>query len=101
MDLVALPYLNDLRTSWLSYFQLIQELIEGGARRHTFSAWEMDLMLDLEISRLRRSSRPEVLRRYLRLVQAESAHTPQPTRLASFLEMQSLQRQAAKAANSE
>jgi hypothetical protein len=100
VDLVALPYLNELRTGWLSYFQLIQELIDGPTRRHTFSVWDLDLMLDLEVSRLRKSSRPQVLRRYLRFVQAESAHAPQPTRFSSFMEAETLHRRAAKAANS-
>jgi hypothetical protein len=100
VDLIALPYLNELRTGWLSYFQLIQELIDGATRRHTFTAWELDLMLDLEVSRLRKSSRPEVLRRYLRFVQAESLHTPQPTRFSAFMETETLRRRAAKAANS-
>ena len=99
MNLIALPYLNELRTGWLSYFQLIQELIDGATRRHTFTAWELDLLLDLEVSRLRKSSRPEVLRRYLRFVQAESLHAPQPTRFSAFTETETLRR-AAKAANS-
>jgi hypothetical protein len=100
VDLIALPYLTELlRTGWQSYFYLIQELIDGSMQRHTFSAWELDLMLDLEVSRLRKSSRPDILRRYFRFVQAESTHAPQPTRFSAFLEAETLHRRA-KAANS-
>ena len=101
MDLIALPYLNELLSNgWQSYFHLIQELIDGSMQRHTFSAWELDLMLDLEVSRLRKSSRPDILRRYFRFVQVESTHAPQPTRFSAFLEAETLHRRAAKAAHS-
>jgi hypothetical protein len=100
VDLIALPYLNEpLQAGWPSYFHLIQELIDGAMRRHTFSPWELDLMLDLEVSRLRKSSRPDILRRYLRSVQAESAYAPQPTRFSAFMETETLHRRAAKAAH--
>jgi len=94
--LSALPYLNELHTEWLSYFQLIQELIDGAAQRHTFSQPELDLMLDLEVSRLRKSSRPEVLRRYLRFIHVESTGAEQPARFSAFMESENLHRRAAK-----
>jgi hypothetical protein len=99
MHLFTLPYLNELRTGWLSYFQLLQELIDGPTRRHLFSAWELELMLDLEASRLRKSSKPEVLRRYLRFVQAENTHALRPSRLSCFMESENQHKRTAKAAN--
>jgi hypothetical protein len=92
--------LHEPHTGWLSYFQLIQEVIDGAKRRNTFSPWELELMLDLEVSRLRKSSRPAVLRRYLRFVQTESMQAPRPTRFSAFTEREIVNRQDAKAANS-
>jgi hypothetical protein len=101
VDLVALSYLSELlQNGWQSYFHLVQELIDGSMHRHTFSAWELDLLLDLEVSRLRKSSRPDVLRRYFRFIQAESLHAPQPTRFSAFLEAETAHRRAAKAGDS-
>lgn len=88
--------MNELRPEWLSYFQLIQELIDGAARRHIFSQWELNLLLDLDVSRLRKSSRPEVLRRYLRLMHAENTGAEEPLRFATFMESENLHRRAAK-----
>jgi hypothetical protein len=67
--------------------QLIQELIAGTVRRSTFSQWELELLLDLQTCRVRRSSRPDMLRRYLRAVQLQYVKYPAatPLRLATFL----------------
>ncbi len=96
MHLLTLLFLNEPRTGWASYLQLIQDLIGGATRRHTFSQWELDLMLDLEVSRLRKSSRPEVLRRYLRHLQGANGDGGPPTRFSDFLQAESLHRKSAK-----
>ena len=73
-------------SEWLSFNQLIQELISGVIRRHIFSQWELDLLLDLQLTRMSRTARVDLLRRYLKVVrqqQAEGASTP--PRLGSFL----------------
>jgi hypothetical protein len=88
--------LNELRPEWLSYFQLIQDLIDGATRRHIFSQWELDLLLDLDASRLRKSSRPEALRRYLRSIHSESGEAAEPLKFAIFMESENLHRRAAK-----
>jgi hypothetical protein len=67
--------------------QLVHEIIGGVARRHTFSQWELELLLDLQTCGIRKSSRPEVLRRYLRAVHnhfAQGALTP--LKLSTFLD---------------
>jgi hypothetical protein len=70
----------------LSFGQLIQELISGAIRRHIFSQWELDLLLDLQLCRLRRTARGNVLRRYLRVVQQQHAQGAlKPPRLSLFL----------------
>ncbi|MBV8549997.1 MAG: hypothetical protein JOY54_01765 [Acidobacteriaceae bacterium] len=76
--------------------QLIQELIGGTVRRHTFTQWELDLLFDIQLSRLRKSSRPDVLRRYLRAVSQTLAQGAEsPPRLAQFLEAERQARLAA------
>ena len=47
----------------------------------------MELLLDLQMTRMRRSSRPEILRRYLRAVQSQFASgAPVPLRFSRFIE---------------
>ena len=67
--------------------QLIQELIAGTVRRSMFTQWELELLLDLQTCRVRKSSRPEMLRRYMRAVQLHYVKYPaaKPLRLATFL----------------
>jgi hypothetical protein len=65
---------------------LIQELMGAVVRRNRFTQWELDLLLDLELSRLRKSSRTDALRRYLRVVQASQAQgASEPPRFSAFL----------------
>lgn len=75
------------RSDLTSFSQLVQELIGGAVRRHVFTPWELELLLDLETCRVRKSARNELLKRYLRTVQQnfiEGASTP--PRLSSFRE---------------
>lgn len=67
--------------------QLVQELIAGTVRRSTFTQWELELLLDLQNCRVRKASRPDMLRRYLRAVQLQYVKYPAatPLRLATFL----------------
>jgi hypothetical protein len=75
-----------IRADWTSFYCLVQDLISGVFRRHTFNQWELEFLLDLQNSRLRRSSRESVLRRYLRTVQKQNAEgAPDPPRLCDFL----------------
>lgn len=69
-----------------SFSQLVQELIHGSVRRHTFTESELELLFDLQHSRIRKSSRPEILRRYLRAVQQQWGSGEQGLRLSTFLE---------------
>jgi len=83
------------RGEWTSFLQLVQELIGGVIRRHTFTQWELELLLDLQTSRIRKSSRPDVLRRYLRTVQLQNNQGAlTPPRLSSFLAAEISQREA-------
>jgi len=81
--------LIDLKTrspEWSSYHRLVQDLISGGVKRHTFTPWEVELLLDLDNSRLRKTSREGALRKYLRSVQ--QCHTEgalAPPRFCAFL----------------
>jgi hypothetical protein len=75
---------------WTSFCQLIQQLIAGNVRRNTFTQWEMELLLDLQMVYMRKSSRPEMLRRYLRAVQRQMASgAAAPERFTSFFETES------------
>jgi hypothetical protein len=70
-----------------SFSQLVQEVIGGAIRRHTFSEWELDLLLDLQTCHIRKSARPDVLRGYLKVVhQSFAAGAAKPPRFASFVE---------------
>ncbi len=87
------------RGEWTSFLQLVQELIGGVIRRHTFTQWELELLLDLQTSRIRKSSRPDVLRRYLRTVQQQNNQGALiPARLSNFLAAEVAQREAQIAA---
>jgi hypothetical protein len=54
-----------------SYIQLIHDIIGGTVRRHTFTPPELDLLLDVQASNLRKTAKNEILRRYLRTVQQQ------------------------------
>ena len=72
---------------WTSFCQLVQQLITNSVRRHTFSQWEMELLLDLQMAPLRKSSRSDTLRRYLKEVQHQmQAGAPNPQRFSKFFE---------------
>jgi hypothetical protein len=77
---------TDPRFTFASYSQLVLELISGSVRRHVFSQAELELLLDLQNSRIRKSSRPDVLRRYLRVVQTEFSQQGSLLRFATFME---------------
>ncbi|HWF45504.1 MAG TPA: hypothetical protein VG168_00745 [Bryobacteraceae bacterium] len=78
--------------------QLIQELIGGSLRRHTFRAWEIELLVDLARCGVRRPSRGNMLRRYQKAVQEEfSGGAQAPLRLAEFLDREQARRRQARA----
>ena len=80
---------------WESYCQLIQDLAGGTVRRNKFTRCEMELLLDAQMAHIRRSSRPDVLRRYLRTTQQQQssgAHLPQ--RFSRFVEAEAQSRMA-------
>jgi hypothetical protein len=87
---LALSDLSDKsaeRLDLTSFSQLVQELINGAVRRHTFSPWELELLLDLQTCRARKSARAELLRRYLKAVQQQFALDGSSfLRLADFIE---------------
>ena len=75
------------KTELTSLNQLIQDIIGGSVRRHTFTQWELELLLDLQLCHVRKSARPELLRRYVKAVQLHYAQgATGPLRLASFLD---------------
>jgi hypothetical protein len=83
------------RSDLAAFTELIQELIGGVIQRHVFSRPELELMLDLETCQIRKSTRADVLRRYLKAVQqqfAEGAATP--LRLSLFVQKEAQQRVA-------
>ncbi len=80
------------RLDLASFSQLVQELITGSVRRHTFTPIELELLLDLQRSRLRKSSRPDALRRYLRAMHQHFSEQSSLLRLATFLEQQNEKR---------
>jgi hypothetical protein len=81
--------LNNLSATpseWTSFTQLIQELVGGAVRRNRFTQWEMDLLLDVQTARLRKTARTEALRRYLRVVQQSQLNgAAEPPRFLVFL----------------
>jgi hypothetical protein len=93
-----LPLLSATPSEWMSYTQLIQELMGGSVRRNLFSHWELNLLLDVQFAKLRKTARTEILRRYLRAVQQSQAHGgAEPPRFSEFLS-QSAPRKAAAGA---
>jgi len=67
--------------------RLVHEIIGGSVRRHTFSQWELELLLDLQTCRIRKSARAELLRRYIKAVQQHfSDGALAPLRLSAFLD---------------
>ena len=63
-------YSNLIHTNNLAQFNILMaELIQGGPNRSVFQKWEMDLLLDFGACRIRKTARPEILKRYQRLVQ--------------------------------
>jgi hypothetical protein len=82
-----------------SFSQLVQELITGSVRRHTFTPWELELLLDLQRSRLRKSSKPDALRRYLRALQQHFVDNSSLLRLSTFLERENEKRAASNNAS--
>ena len=79
---------------WASFCQLIQQLISGNVRRNTFTQWEMELLLDLQLVYLRKSARPEMLRRYLRAIQRQQAtgNAAAPMRFSQFFQTETAPR---------
>lgn len=77
---------TDPRFTFVSFSQLVQELIGGTVRRHTFTQPELELLLDLQNSRIRKSSKPDLLRRYLRAAQTQFAQQGSVLRFSAFME---------------
>ncbi len=94
----ALFRVSELRAQncdWTSFCQLVGELITGSVRRNVFTRWEMDLLLDLQMIRIRKSSRPDMLRRYLKALQQQlGAGEPIPLRLSRFHDYETKHRAA-------
>ena len=75
------------RAEMMSINRLVHEIIGGSVRRHTFSQWELELLLDLQTCRIRKSARAELLRRYVRAVQQHfSEGALAPLRLSAFVD---------------
>lgn len=69
----------------------------GNVRRNTFTQWEMELLLDLQMAPLRKSSRSEFLRRYLKDVQQQQqAGAAAPLRFSRYFEREMEQRKLAE-----
>jgi hypothetical protein len=89
---------SDLNAAWTSYCQLVQQLAAGNVRGNTFTRWEMELLLDFQMARIRTSSRADTLRRYLRVVQQQLAQGELiPQRFSRFIEGEAEQRKMADA----
>jgi hypothetical protein len=89
---------SDLNATWASYCQLVQQLAAGNVRRNTFTQWEMELLLDFQMTRIRTTSRADTLRRYLRVVQQQLAQgEPIPQRFSCFIEAEAQQRKVSSA----
>ena len=67
--------------------RFIDEMLRGTLRRNCFRPWEIDLLMDIESSKLRPSARRELLRRYRKAVRwhFENESGP-PPRFSEFLE---------------
>jgi hypothetical protein len=84
------------RPDWTSLQRLVQDLITGVAKRHKITQWELEFLLDLQNSRLRKSNWDGVLRKYLRAVQQHSVEGMlEPPRLCAFIEREFPVRSAA------
>jgi hypothetical protein len=71
---------------WTSFTQLVQELASGNVQRNCFTQSELDLLLDVQTARLRKSAREDALRRYLRAVlQSQLSGAAEPPRFLAFL----------------
>jgi hypothetical protein len=67
--------------------RLIQELLRGNMHRNTFRPWEIELLLDIEGSNLRESSKRETLRRYQKAVQRHMEKGARlPLKLSEYLD---------------
>lgn len=78
---------------------LIQEVIGGRPRRHVFLPWELDILLDIESSTVRHSSREDLLRRYQRAAyQHAAAGEPELLKFSEFLNQVRRKRHIPKAA---
>ena len=81
---------NDMRaerSDLAALSQLVMELVGGTLRRHVFTQCELQLLLDLQACRIRKSTKPEILRRYLRAVQQQAAvDASPPLGFAQFFE---------------
>ena len=70
-----------------AYLQLIQDIMGGTVRRHTFTPAELALLLDVQASQIRKTAKNEILRRYQRTVQQQFAMDGSgPLRFARFWE---------------
>ncbi len=77
---------------------LMQEIIAGHQRRHTFSPWELVLLLDIESCVVRHSSREDLLRRYQRAAyQQAAAGRTELLKFSEFLQQIRRKRPSAKA----
>jgi hypothetical protein len=84
------------RADLTSFSQFVQEVIGGAVRRHTFTEWELELLLDLETCTIRKSARADLLRRYLKAVHREFVEgAASPLRFSSFLERRKQRRRVA------
>jgi hypothetical protein len=90
-----LPESRYERVEWTSLIQLVHDLIGGATRRHTFSNWELQLLLDLQLSTIRKSSRPDVLRRYARVLQQQNTQgVAVPIRFSEFWAAEAARKQS-------
>lgn len=86
-SLPALNGLTDTRTEPVdltSFNQLVHEFIGGTVRRHKFTPHELQFLLDLQACHIRKSAQPDLLRRYLKVVQRAGAEGP--PRLSVFVQ---------------
>jgi len=97
--------LNDIRAErpdLTSLSQLVQELIGGTLRRNIFTECELQLLLDLQGFRIRKSAKPDILRRYLKAMQHHSTiDSSVPLRFAHFFEKEQHRVAAASSSASE
>jgi hypothetical protein len=88
--------LNVDNSDWPPFLQLVLDLINGAVRRHTFTQWELDLLLDLQLAPLRKSSRLDALKRYQKSAhQRQAAGCEMPQRFGEFLGSEVKRRAAA------